>query len=173
MSVEIKGVAEAIRTLNKVEPGLRRKMVKELRDAVKPLVEDINSSIPGEAPLSGMVHNGRTSWNRRKTVVTKVDARKPRRHNNKPGYNMLSVVRVGTRDAATAIADMAGKAGGGSSRAPLSRRRPNFASQLGGTPSRYLWPAAERNLDAIERNVAEIAKEIQTQANKELMKVVR
>lgn len=173
MSVEVKGLAEAIRTLNKVEPGLRRVMTREIRDAVRPLVEDINNSIPAGAPLSGMNHNGRTGWKRRRTVVIKVDARKPRRHVNRPNYSTLSVVRVGTRDAPTAIVDMAGKAGGSSSRARPGRARPNFSGALGGTASRFMWPAADRNLGSIERNLEDITKRIQFEANKELMKVYR
>jgi len=173
MTIQATGLKEALRDLGKLDPALRREIGKDIRQVVKPLVDTINGRVPGNAPLSGMNHNGRTGWRRRRTVVTKVDARKPRRHVNRPNYSTLSVVRVGTRDAPTAIVDMAGKAGGSSSRARPGRARPNFSGALGGTPSRFLWPAADRNLGAIERNLEDITKRIQFEANKELMKVYR
>lgn len=173
MKIEVNGLGEALRTLNRVEPGLRSKMQRDLRKAIKPMVDAINAAVPAEAPLSGMNHNGRTGWNRRRAVYIKIDARRPRRGLSRPNHSMLGVVRISTRDPATAIADMAGKAGGNASRAPQVRRRPNFAQSLRGEPSRYMWPNAEQNFPQVEDNVRDIVQDIIFQANRELMKVHR
>ena len=60
MSIEVRGLKEALRDLQKLEPELRKEINKEIRSAVKPLVDNINDRIPGGPPLSGMNHNGRT-----------------------------------------------------------------------------------------------------------------
>lgn len=170
MSIEVKGVTEAIRTLNKVEPGLRSKMVKEIRKVAQPVADAINAAIPVAAPLSGMDHAGRTGWQKRRKVAVNVSARKPRRRlNQPPGVSTVGVVRVETKDPATAMADMAGKSK--TSRALAGMARPNFAEALGGTPSRYMWPTAEKTIPTVEKEVEKIVKAIQFEANKELMKL--
>ena len=114
--IQTVGLKEALRDLNKLDPGLRREIGKEIRTIVRPLTDTINQRVPGAAPLSGMNHGGRTGWARRKPVAVKLDTRKPRNYPSRPFRDIVSVVRVGTKDAPTAIVDMAGKAGGSSSR---------------------------------------------------------
>ncbi|MFZ9158197.1 MAG: hypothetical protein ACO230_08900, partial [Ilumatobacteraceae bacterium] len=71
MSIEVRGLKEALRDLQKLEPELRKEINKEIRNTVKPLVTNINNRIPGAPPLSGMAHNGRTGWARKKPVAIK------------------------------------------------------------------------------------------------------
>jgi hypothetical protein len=118
-----------------------------------------------------MDHRGRTGWNNRKKVAVKLDTRKPRRYVDRPGRTVTNVVRVTTKDAPTAIVDMAGRAGGTASRAPLSRRRPNFAPALTsrlGAPSRFMWRTAEGQIDEIQRNMMPIIKQVEKAMNRDL-----
>ena len=121
MSIQVTGLKETLRDLNKLDPALRREIGKDIRNVVKPVADTINSRLPGGAPLSGMNHGGRTGWARRKPVAVKLDTRKPRNYPGRPFYDIVSVVRVGTKDAPTAIVDMAGKKTQGRSGAGSSR----------------------------------------------------
>ena len=171
MTIQAIGLKEALRDLNKLDPALRREIGKDIRNVVKPLVDAINGRVPGAAPLSGMNHSGRTGWTRRKGVAVKMDTRKPRNHPNKPFQDIVSVIRVSTKDAPTAIVDMAGKAGGGRSRRTAQYRRPNFAPALSarlGQPSRFMWRDIDGQVLEIENNLAPIIKRIEDEINRDL-----
>jgi len=171
MTIQAIGLREALRDLNKLDPALRREIGKEIRQIVKPLVDTINGRVPGSAPLSGMNHNGRTGWNRRKAVAIKLDTRKPRNYPNRPFHDVVSVVRVSTKDAPTAIVDMAGKAGGNQSRAAAPRRRLNFAPALSarlGQPSRFMWRDIDGQVLEIQNNLAPIINRIEDEINRDL-----
>lgn len=171
MSIQATGLKEALRDLNKLDPALRREIGKDIRRVVKPLADEINQRVPGGAPLSGMNHNGRTGWNRRKAVAVKLDTRKPRNHPSRPFRDIVSVVRVGTKDAPTAIVDMAGKAGGSSSRRAPQFRRPNFASALSsrlGPPSRFMWRDIDNQVELVVRELEPIMKRVEDEMNRDL-----
>ena len=53
MSIEVTGLKETLRDLNKLDPALRREIGKDIRNVVKPVADTINSRLPGGAPLSG------------------------------------------------------------------------------------------------------------------------
>ena len=60
MTIQVKGVGETLRELGKINPDLKRELNKDIRNILKPLLKEINQSIPAAPPLSGMAHNGRT-----------------------------------------------------------------------------------------------------------------
>lgn len=176
MKAQVVGLKETLRDLNKLDKELSKEIRKDIRQTVQPLADAINNSIPGGAPLSGMAHNGRTGWNQRKKVVVKLDTRKPRRYVDRPGRLVTNVVRVTTKDAPTAIVDMAGRAGGSQSRAPQARRRPNFASALSsrlGAPSRFMWREADNMVPEIQRQMEPIIKRVEDAMNVELKNTYR
>jgi hypothetical protein len=123
-----------------------------------------------------MAHSGRTGWQNRKKVAVKLDTRKPRRHLDRPGRTTINVVRVTTKDAPTAIVDMAGKAGGLQSRAPQSRRRPNFSRALTarlGPPSRFMWRTAEKEIDDVQNDMMPIIRRVEQIMNRDLANTYR
>jgi len=172
MTMQVKGLGETLRDLGKVEPDLRKKLNRQIRDVVKPVLDEINNEIPKQAPLSGMEHSGRTGWAKRKNVVLKIDARRPRRNVNAVSSSkQVSLVKIITKGAPVAIADMAGKAGGTKSRREAKYQRPNFAGALPGEASRYMWKDADRKLRMIEDQMRPVIADVVRQANRELMKV--
>ena len=176
MKAQVVGLKETLRDLNKLDKELSKEIRKDIRRTVQPLADKINQAIPGGAPLSGMNHRGRTGWDNRKKVAVKLDTRKPRRYIDRPGRTVTNVVRVTTKDAPTAIVDMAGRAGGRQSRAPQSRQRPNFSSALTsrlGPPSRFMWREAEDALPEIERETMAIVRRVETIMNRELKNTYR
>jgi len=79
MTIQVKGVAETMRELGKINPSLKKELNKDIRAILKPMLNEINQSIPTAPPLSGMAHNGRTGWVNRKNAQIKIDNRKPHR----------------------------------------------------------------------------------------------
>ena len=150
MTIQVKGVAETLRELGKINPSLKKELNKDIRNILKPLLSEINQSIPSAPPLSGMAHNGRTGWPNRKNPLIKIDSRKPRRNLNEPRMSVpVNIVRITTKGAPVAIVDMAGKAGGSSSKRESKYQRPMFARLLPGSPSRLRrlrrsWPRSVR-----------------------------
>ena len=175
MTAQVKGLGETLRDLGKVEPDLRRTLNREIRNVLKPLVTDINARIPATPPLSGMAHNGRTGWANRKTSVIKIDARRPRRNINAVSTSTpINIVRIITRGAPVAIVDMAGKAGGSSSRREQKYQRPNFALALNaqlGDASRFMWRDIDTKLGPVITEMEKVVADVVQQANRELMKV--
>lgn len=171
MKIQVKGVAETMRELGKINPALKRELNKDIRKVLKPMLTEITQSIPTLAPLPGMIHNGRTGWNNRKNPLIKIDARKPRRNLNEPRMSVpVNIVRITTKGAPVAIADMAGKSGGTKSRREAKYQRPNFARDLPGEPSRYMWRNAEKSLASVEREMNDTIDRVVREANIELAK---
>lgn len=176
MKAQVVGLKETLRDLSKLDKELSKEIRKDIRQTVQPLADAINATVPGGPPLSGMDHKGRTGWNNRKKVVVKLDTRKPRRYVDRPGRTVTNVVRVTTKDAPTAIVDMAGRAGGTQSRASQSRQRPNFAAALSsrlGPPSRFMWPTADNMVPEIQRNMEPIIKRVEDIMNRDLANTYR
>jgi len=99
MALETKGFAETMRDLGKIQPAMKRQVIKDIRGIVKPVVDVINARIPSQAPLSGMNHNGRTGWSNVKKVAVKVDLRAPRSSLSAgtQGAQPMSLVRIITK----------------------------------------------------------------------------
>lgn len=143
-----------IRDLNKrldlVNTGLKRELQKEAKAEVKPLRAAIVAAIPSVAPRRGMrTHKGRTSWDYSTNYQGKVVPAKSVSISYKSGgskrANVTSLVRVVVNSPAVAIVDMAAQA--------HSRRGEIFIRGLGGRPSRYVWPAANKALPEVQAKV--------------------
>ena len=172
MTIQVKGVAETMRELGKINPSLKRELNKDIRNILKPLLSEINQSIPSEPPLSGMAHKGRTGWENRKNSVIKIDTRKPRRNVNEPRMSVpVNIVRITTQGAPVAIVDMAGKARGSKSRRESKYQRPRFASSLSGEPSRFMWAKAADSLSMIEQEMDSTIKAVVAEANREMARI--
>jgi hypothetical protein len=173
------GLKEALRTINSIDPKLRRAYGKQIRELGKVVVDAITPLVPSSSPTQGMDGPWRTGWKngQTKNIVVKTNTRKARKRNITKGaqYETIGTITVGTKGAALAIADMAGKAGGGGRGGP--RSRPNFAgvlnSSLGRGPSRMVWAGGEKAIPDFQKALEPVIKEVIFEANKELMKVNR
>ncbi len=173
------GLKEALRTINSIDPKLRRAYGKQIRDLGKVVVDAITPLVPSSSPTRGMDGPWRTGWKNGqiKNIVVKTNTRKARKRNITKGaqYETIGTITVGTKGAALAIADMAGKSGNRSRSGP--RARPNFAgvlnSSLGRGPSRMVWAGGEKAIPDFQKALEPVIKEVIFEANKELMKVNR
>jgi len=173
------GLKEALRTINSIDPKLRRAYGKQIRELGKVVVDAITPLVPSTSPTRGMDGPWRTGWKngQTKNIVVKTNTRKARKRNITKGaqYETIGTITVGTKGAALAIADMAGKAGNRGRSG--SRARPNFAGvlndKIGRGPSRMVWAGGEKAIPDFQKALEPVIKEVIFKANKELMKVNR
>jgi len=178
MKAQVVGLQETLRDLNKLDKELSKEIRKDIRKVVEPLAKEITAVVPSSEPLSGMAHKGRTGWQNRKRVTVKLDTRKPRRHLDRPGRSIVNVVRLTTKDAPTAIVDMAGKAGGSGARSksPNQFRRPNFSRVLTarlGQPSRFMWRTAEDQINNLQQDMMPIIRRVEQIMNRDMKNTYR
>jgi hypothetical protein len=188
MTIEVIGLKENLRILQKINPVLSREIRKEFRKLAEPAVKEIEKDKPGKANLPrGFQHSGRTGANAVKKVKINFNTRKARNRNIALGakYETLGTIRIQTADAATAIADMAGKTGNvqfsGRSRPYAGKPQGHTLAGQGaylinklnqyGTPSRFMWPGATRGLNETEKEFIQLARRVENEINLELMKI--
>lgn len=168
--LSVTDVRELQKRLKAINPMLRTQLVRDVKTIGKPLQSAINSSLSTFTPLSGMRNNGRTGFNQgvpfNKTVLSF-------RTRSSRMSKTTSLVSVRTKSVLAAVADMAGKSGRFVNRG--SREMPGYSrsfqrngrtirNRLNGqgealirnlskSPSRYVWPSAEKALPAVERAI--------------------
>ena len=173
MSIQVQGLQESLRVLGRLEPELKKEFARNVQRIVRPLKDTIDGRVPKQAPLSGWDHNGAKGWAPKKVSV-RTDTRLPRRRPNSPGTSVINVVRIVTKGSSVAIADMAGKANGSSSRRSPKYQRPNFAPALTrrlGPPSRFMWAENEQAIQSVTDELTPYIKQVQDDANKQLMRI--
>jgi hypothetical protein len=148
----ITDVAKLQRELMKIDPELRKALQREIKDVAQPVFERVKSAIPPVAPLSGMNNRGRLGW-QPATGKKPDDVRIVYRAGSKRNAGMVtSLVSVNVGSPVVSMIDMAGKT------RPLGRKPVGgiMISRLGRKPSRYVWPAAEEALPAVEGKIKRI-----------------
>ena len=165
---DVVGIPQTVKVLRSIDKQIVNDARKDLRTGVQPVVNAIKANIPTQAPLRGMIHNGRTGWNSAGVgVKTKTDFSKRAQKNES---SLVSIIvggkgRSSSGAAAFQIADMAGKKRSGNSasgRAMISRL--NAQRQA----SRYAWPAALREIPFIEDVVNGTIKKLTETLNERL-----
>lgn len=205
-------IRELQRRLKSIDPKLRTQLVRDAKEAGKPVQSAVKSRIASVTPLSGMTR-GRLNWNA--SVDAKGKSHSPEdvklefRTRSTGKSNVTSLVRVRVASPAVVMADMAGKSsrfiGKGYKSSGVSRpyerevanqygsfgtkqikhrvdgsgtRRPSqgarkFANQgramlsgLGGSASRYAWPAAENQIPAVRSRIEAILRKAYSDINR-------
>ena len=176
-SMEIEGLKESLKIINKVDKKLRLEIGRDIkRIGEKTVVAAIMELVPPGAPMSGMEHRKRTGWynSKNKGIKVKTNTRGARRRNIEKGaqYETLAVITVGTTGAALAMMDMAGKR---SSAGEGPKARPNFVpllnQRLGRSPSRFMWAGGEKAIPDFQRELGPTIDRVIYRSNQELMKV--
>lgn len=156
--LEIVGLRDAIRSLNKVEPGLRKQFVADARRIAQPAVDNVRRNYT-QVPLSGMARkwsqNGRqlfpfTVAKAQRGVQVKVDT-------DRRSDATISIIQ---RDQAAAIFETAG------------RRNPNSLERsLGELPpgrTRIIGPAVYRARPQFEAELKQSIQKVLKRVQKEL-----
>lgn len=167
----VTGVAETVRLLNKVDKEIVKQARKDLRTGAQPVANAIMSNIPTEAPLRGMIHNGRTAWK-----PSGISAKVKTSFSKKTQRNETSLVSIvvgakgknSTGAASFQIADMSGRKARGKTRS--GKAMINKLNSIA-KASRYVYPAAEREMPYVINQVEGTIKELSNSLNTELKKV--
>lgn len=106
--VEVTGINEAIKDMRKLDAEAVKALRNKMKQAILPTAQKIASKVPTQAPLSGMMHSGRTRWTgaRARVAFTPAKIRK-----GKDLHPIVSIVLQGkTGGAGFDIAEIAGSA---------------------------------------------------------------
>jgi hypothetical protein len=164
VQMQVTGVKESLRTLNKLDPSIRREFSQGARQITKPVVEEAKSTYWAEA-LSGMSK----PWNQRgrdlfpydqnearKGVKTKVSTAKKNR-------SLISIVQ---QNPAAAIIEVAGKRNENPAGDNFNQ---NLTNEFG-PPMRVMWPALDKNLRRLQREVGILVAKTERRIQKELQR---
>lgn len=174
VAAEAQGLAEAIRTLGKVDRELKKELVNSMKKAADPLVAEARSLVPASSPLTnwGNWKGGYQSAkvNRGIKVSQRNTAQRSSSGQKEETIRLLALV---SSSAAGAIYDMAGRAGGNGRGSEGGARGAAMIRKLdqNGTASRTLWPAAEKRLGEVQDAVRDAIKDVESTLNKELERV--
>lgn len=175
-NIQIYGIKEALKELNKIDRSLRREITKDYKQIVKSVIDDAKSVIPASAPLSGMNRKWKTKsgheiigdggWNQavaQKFLVAKISTRKVKEFGG-------TKVNVGTfRLVWSGIANQTFDIAGRSSSNALA----NALQAKFGRASRVMWPAYERNKSQVEQEMIQLCDRIMDEVNRNLVMAPR
>ena len=167
---KITGIAETVKILNSIDKEIVKQARKDLRTGAQPVANAVKANIPSQSPLRGMIYNGPKGWNasgvtaRVKTNFSKKAERR--------GNPLVSIVvggkgKSGTGAAAFQIADMAGRKGKGKTRSGRAMIAKLNAQKKA---SRYVYPAAEREIPYIQDQLVGTIRKLTKTYNDSLKK---
>jgi hypothetical protein len=165
--IEVNGLAEALRTLQKVDPELRKETIKGMKAAATPLEAAARSLVPNQSPLRNW-GTWRGGWDY--GAVTK-GIKVAFRGGKVRGYagDVFPLLTLRQVNAAGVILDAAGRSfpGRGSEG---GRRGAAMVAKLDQVrqASRSMWPAVERNMDTVTGALEDVIDTVSKRINEEL-----
>jgi hypothetical protein len=159
--MKVNGINDAIRSLNKIEPGLRRQYQDEARVIAEPAIAAVRRAYQF-VPLSGMERKwaGPAVKGRKVFPFSLAKARKGVNLTFNTDRRTSGVINIVQRDAGTAIFETAGrkyKNPLGDSLGPLSPGR-----------TRLIGPVVYSQRDNLERVIGDLANRIVARVQREL-----
>ena len=163
--IEVVGLKDALKTLNKIDKSLRREITKDYKKIVQPVIADANALVPQSAPLSGMTRNWKTRsgfqmlpWipGFKQKIAAKINTRNIREY----GGNKTNVgtFLIQWRGATGTMFDT-------SMSGPLGRA----LTARYGSSSRVMWKAYEQRQDDVMSEMEQLVKRVMSEANRETM----
>lgn len=171
VAAEADGVADAIRTLGRVDKELKKELVRSMKKAADPLVNEARSLVPTAKPLTNWYgwKGGYTPGKVKRgiKVSQRNTAQRTRSGQQQEKIKLLALVQT---NAAGAIYDMAGKAGGAGKGSENAARGQAMIRKLdeSRTASRTLWPAAEKRLGDVQDAVKDAIADVEDTINREM-----
>ena len=162
-TVKTDGLSNTIVRLNKLDPGLRREIQKQMKDAANPLVTTARSLLPAASPL-----NNWGNWPRGTGTYTRNAAARGIKiaYKGRSDSSTIPLLTFLQSSVHGSIVDMAGRAGGktASGRAMIDK----IKRETGKDASRTMYPAVFKNLPTVfqelEQAIEEVEKEFRKQA---------
>ena len=163
--IEVVGLKEALKTLNKIDKSLRREITKDYKKIVQPVIDDANKLVPSDVPLSGMARNWSTKSGFKMLPWT-------------PGYKQKIAAKINTR----AIKEYQGNTTNVGTfsiqwkGATGSMFDTSMAGSLGraltaryGSRSRVMWKAYEQRQNDVMSEMEQLVKRVMDEANRKTM----
>jgi hypothetical protein len=157
-SIQVVGVRDAIRSLNKVEPGLRKQFVQDANLIAQPAIQEVQRGYQREY-LSGMARNWQQGGSKKfpfsvaraiSGVKLKVDASR----------EATSLIYITQTNVAAAVFEAAGRTNPNSLGDSLGQLKPGH--------TRVLGPAVFRKRRDIEREILKASMDAVSRVQKEL-----
>jgi hypothetical protein len=169
MELQVTGVAEALKALQKADPELRKAVIKDMKAAAAPLEAAARANVPAR-PLTNW-YGWKGGFDQGKAQKGIKAAFRGGKVKGKGGdhFPLLSLRQT---NAGGAIFEMAGRAGGSGKGSEGAARGQAMIAKLNesGTASRTLWPAVERGMPAVEAALLEAIGRMSDTIEKEIMK---
>jgi hypothetical protein len=168
VTLEVTGVAEALKALAQADPELRKAVIKDMKQAGRPLEAAARALLP-DRPLRNW-YGWQGGYNLGKAQKGIKVAFRGGKVKGKSGdhFPLLSLRQT---DAGGAIFEMAGRAGGkgrgsegGARGAAMIRKLDTY-----GEASRTLWPTVERNFGDVEAALLEAIDTMSDVINREIV----
>ena len=179
--IQIIGIKEDLKRLNKLAPDLRRDITKSYRAFMAPVIADARSNMPagiGQTQMRGFNRKWRNimPWDKavaNRGITVKIDTRKARKKNLQNGvqYETVGAFIIQQKNPAGIVFDIAGR--GGRSTSSQTRKGfkydwnntliENLAKTFPTNPSRTMYPAIEKNKDNIEAAIKNITEQVERQ----------
>jgi hypothetical protein len=165
--IEVTGLAEALKTLQKVDPELRKEVIKGMKVATSPLEAAARSLVPEARPLTNWYgwKGGYQASAVRKGIKVAFRGGKVRGQDR----DVFPLLTLRQTNAAGAIFDIAGRSFPGRG-AEGGARGAAMVAKLNETanPSRSMWPAVERNMPVVMQALEGVIDTVSGRINKEL-----
>ena len=159
VSIEIVGAKQAIIGLRKVDPELRKAFNRNVKEVVKPVVDEMKRSYP-QMPLSGMKRGWRPGDRFQAFPYDQRRAQRGVKYKIDTSRKAVSLIRIQQNDPGTVIFETVGRRGSTS----FSRRLSAFA----GPATRVIWPAWEKNEQRVQSEIKKLVLEASRIVEKEL-----
>lgn len=168
-STQIVGLKETLQILNELAPDLVKKLRRDMRTEIRPLVKKIQENIPATPPLSGLGKPHRLGWYERnaRSVGVETRIRSSMKRRNDP----VELLVLTINNAGVAMVDNAGARNDIHARAKtpsISRtlqRRGVGVNRLRGVAQRFGWPTAMRNRAMVNQAVINIVEKVEKETN--------
>ena len=147
VSIDVVGAKQAIIGLRKLDPELRKEFNRNVRDVVKPVVDEMKRAYP-QMPLSGMRRGWRPGDRFQAFPYDQRRAQRGVRYKIDTSRKAVSIIRIQQSDPGTVIFETVGRRGSTS----FSRRLSAFA----GPATRVIWPAWEKNETRVQAEIRKL-----------------
>lgn len=165
--IEVEGLAEALKTLQTVDPELRKEVIKGMKVAAAPLEASARALVPDSRPLTNW-YGWKGGWD---SVAAKKGIKVAFRGGRVKGQtqDVFPLLTLRQTNAVGAIYDIAGRSfpgrgseGGARGRAMVDKLAEN------GPASRTMWPAAEKQMPAVMSALEDVIDTVSKRINQEL-----
>lgn len=159
-TVEVQGIRETVRSLNKVEPGLRKAFTEQARVIADPAVQEARRGYNG-LPLSGMARKWTDQRNGRKLFpYSQGRARAGVKVKVTAGRKDIAIISVVQANPAAAVYETAGRAN--------ENRLGRSLGYLARGRTRVIGPAVHRKRTPIAQQMERLVLDVVNRVNKEL-----